>query len=651
MGTSVFDRLWDPTPDPAASGLVQKGNIDLRAPSVPAASRSGSDALDSLWDSPPPHHDYHAEFASGALAKRMQGENARDAANQSDLEASQPGYLERLATHTLNTAQGIPGMRAVESAAGAIGTGGFDASRKALDTSTANIGGKTSLLEHAMGSLAIAPFLPGGAVKAGAVLGGADAALSADSESPLERLGKTALGAGSGAIAGRVAEGVGNVAQRSGLTDMLAAGLRKIGGRAADVGQAIGTTGAVNDLAQTRQTILDQLSGSEKSAAQTMIDHVDAYKAQAAKLYDVARQDKSVIADPRIRSALDDPRVEQIFQVTRQRLGLGPNPVTVAPNSPLAAATIAGHVGPGAPMLTAGPSVPPGRLVNAAGQSLMPSAPAQITVDLPTPEEIAMTKRLLNDVVTGKFQGPGISPAEAAQLVPKIDQLRSALHDASPPWKEADAYYAQAKNFETAFTKAFGAQQKVTAGGLDPSKLKSPDAIDAWVAKRAGTPIGDARAAGQQGGAASRVADAVKGAPLGAGITETLNGANGLLQPSAAAAAVRRAAFKTPQEAQAFADLLAKVRAQGVAQTDRAGKSASLLNPISWITKPLAAPENPLATPHGEQLRNSLAAWIGDPARAQQLRDLLASAGRGRDLTALLQRSGMSAANSSLANR
>jgi hypothetical protein len=158
-----------------------------------------------------------------------------------------------------------------------------------------------------------------------------------------------------------------------------------------------------------------------------------------------------VIADPRVQQALADRRVRQMFQVTRARLGLGPNPVTANANSRLASALIGGHVGPGAPITT---SVTPPTVAlppNGIGMALAPqSQPATVTVDLPTPEELAMTKRLLSQVVTGRFQGSGIEPADAAQLAPKIDQLRSALHDASPEWKAADNYYAQAKGFKMA---------------------------------------------------------------------------------------------------------------------------------------------------------------------------------------------------------
>ena len=174
---------------------------------------SEPDPLDELMKLKPPKHDFHAEYKSGALQKRMAGANARDAANLADEQASQPGYLERFATHALNAAQGIPGVEAVEAAAGALGsklTGRPQTYRQALGTlktATGQIGGKTGMGERILGSTAVLPFLPANPVLAGAALGGADQALSADPDASLAgRAGRTVLGAAGGAAVGKAAE-------------------------------------------------------------------------------------------------------------------------------------------------------------------------------------------------------------------------------------------------------------------------------------------------------------------------------------------------------------------------------------------------------------------------------------------------------------
>ena len=176
---------------------------------------SEPDPLDELMKLKPPKHDFHAEYKSGALQKRMAGANARDAANLADEQASQPGYLERLSTHVLNAAQGIPGVEAVEAAAGALGsklTGRPQTYRQALGTlktATGQIGGKTGMGERILGSTAVLPFLAASPVLAGAQLGAADQALSADPDVSLAgRAGRTVLGAVGGAVFGKAAESV-----------------------------------------------------------------------------------------------------------------------------------------------------------------------------------------------------------------------------------------------------------------------------------------------------------------------------------------------------------------------------------------------------------------------------------------------------------
>lgn len=153
------------------------------------------------WKEAAPTHD------SGFILRR----NARGMANDREAAAlPEPGYVSRFVTHALNAAQGIPGVRPIEAAAGALGSKltdhpmTFAESRGILDAQTGNIGGKTSAFEHLLGSVATLPFLPANPTVAGALLGGANEALSADDESLTERGLKTAVGAGVGAMTGKL---------------------------------------------------------------------------------------------------------------------------------------------------------------------------------------------------------------------------------------------------------------------------------------------------------------------------------------------------------------------------------------------------------------------------------------------------------------
>lgn len=163
---------------------------------APDAAPVSSPALDRL----------HAAYRSGALARQTAAANAADAQ-----DAQGPGYLSRFATHVLNAAQGIPGMEAVEAGAGALGshlTGHpltYAQSLSTLRDATGNISGPVSFAEKLMGSAATLPFLPANPAMAGAVIGGADQALSADpDQSLLARGAKTAAGAGAGYLGGKL---------------------------------------------------------------------------------------------------------------------------------------------------------------------------------------------------------------------------------------------------------------------------------------------------------------------------------------------------------------------------------------------------------------------------------------------------------------
>lgn len=146
-------------------------------------------------------HDYHAEYASGALAKRMAGANKRDLATLKEEEANQHSPLvQSLVATGANIAQGIPGMEAVEAGVGSLASGKpYATSLADLRETTGKIPGALRVGEKMIGAAGTIPFLPANAAKAGAVLGGLDEALSADPDQT--KLGR-ALRAGTGAAVG-----------------------------------------------------------------------------------------------------------------------------------------------------------------------------------------------------------------------------------------------------------------------------------------------------------------------------------------------------------------------------------------------------------------------------------------------------------------
>lgn len=169
---------------------------------------------------PDPVADYLQARGSDPVAEYLAAKGATSAPTKPP-PTSGAGW----AAHVLNIAQGIPGVERLEATAGAIGNGiPYEQSLKALREITGGIGGKTAAAERFAGSLAALPFLPANPAIAGAVLGGADQALSADPASLAERAGKTALGTAGGAAVGKALD-LGVTAARSVLAKTPAANL------------------------------------------------------------------------------------------------------------------------------------------------------------------------------------------------------------------------------------------------------------------------------------------------------------------------------------------------------------------------------------------------------------------------------------------
>ncbi len=675
-------------------------------------------------------------------------------------DESTMGYGERFATTLAQAAQVIPGMKNLEAGAAAVGShlpkklGGTGApvtyreAFEGLNEQTEGMGKGRKFLAEAAASPVLAPVMGLRAIKAlslpvqGAALGATSGA--ATGLDPDATLASTAINTVTGGIAGLLGgtavKGAGNLATKTGLTDAVASTARRLGGRAAQVGEAIGTKGAANKVLQGRQDILDRLSGSEKSAAQTMLDHVEHYRAQAKDLYDVARQDQRILSDPAVVEAISDPHVQQLLEVQRARLGTG-----AAPEPPPQSAGGIFHGSPRTDLtrISANPETRqfdnatsqlgaffsagkqeaqryagtagrvyevPSPLNNpyemswgefgkfqdptkgAGGKSVqfteeglaarteelkaeaaalrskleaaghdgivvrntkgepveiasfrdvpVPAAAPQGGAALPSPEELHLTKQMLQNIISGRFQGDSpIGVAEAVQLQPKLEAVREALHAASPAWKHADNFYAQAKTFEDAFTKAYGAQQNPTASALNPKKLKSTASIQAWAEKPAETTRQIARRSGVQAGTAGRITKEVANQPVGSNVADVLNAPS--LKSSPSAAALRRPAFADDQASQAFADLLGKTAGEGAKDASRPSSIGIGKYSITRSAKP-----NLLEKPAGVELRAKLAEQLADPKRAPQIRAALMQSKEGRAMLELITKSGVGAVGS-----
>jgi hypothetical protein len=160
-----------------------------------------------------------------ARAKRLglPDSNAVDLASPDETPEPEAGYGERLATTILQGAQVLPGMKAVEAAAGAVGShlpkalGGTGApvsyrdAYEGLGEQTDKLGKGRKFLAQAAMSPMLAPVIAARGIKTlstakqAALLGGADQLLSGDPDATVAgTAGRTAAGALTGAALGKL---------------------------------------------------------------------------------------------------------------------------------------------------------------------------------------------------------------------------------------------------------------------------------------------------------------------------------------------------------------------------------------------------------------------------------------------------------------
>lgn len=117
--------------------------------------------------------------------------------------AKQP-FLTRMATHVGNTASGIPGVEATGAYAGSkMGGIPYQEALKRIRDQEATIPSGLRIAERMVGAAPLAAVLPGSPAVAGAIMGGANQALSADPMSGGERIARTGTGAAGGAVVGK----------------------------------------------------------------------------------------------------------------------------------------------------------------------------------------------------------------------------------------------------------------------------------------------------------------------------------------------------------------------------------------------------------------------------------------------------------------
>ncbi len=560
-----------------------------------------------------PMAKWHQAYQTGALTDRNAVADAKD---QADLAT--PNKAQQVAETFIS---GIPGAnRAVSGYRGLLSLAGLgsDTPGDAMAEQRRDVAAmplKARLPLQLLGGIpAAAAAMPLGLVGGGAALGAASGA-DQPATSALGRLKNTAFGAGIGGVAAKGAQlagsAVANLANRTGLTDKIAGLVGKV---SPEAGAAMGTRGQVNSVLSDRQDILDQL-GNMDAPGKLQLERIAATKAKAAALYGTARQDQQIVTDPRIQALLQDPDVANAFNTVKSLRAAQGNPVPSVNN------------------LAAPPQAQMNKLIrpedwqrmmqNPENQSAIGQLPTGLsgmtTESVPDPEALATMKRYLGDASRGLNSPLQMKQDAAIATLDKMQQLRSVLHDVSPAYKQADAFYADAKGQEDAFAHGFDAFRNANA----PSGAQLPTHTSDAMLQIITTPryLGEPpealanRAAAFRQGARAAVTTEVKAAPVDAGLRSILKSPS--LTGDQQTQGVRQLMFDPSQSPQAttFEQSLARQRgkmmqtqpARGVTDTDLAYHSGRMRAALRTLTQ---APDN-IGSPRGQQL---LAERQGNPS-------------------------------------
>lgn len=150
--------------------------------------------LKALRAPTPGKHDFHAEYKSGALQKRMAGANARDAANLAD-EA--PDYATQALGGIASLAKDIPGAEAAQAGARALVRGqSYRDALKDIQGAEASAPSVVRNFNRIAGGAVAASTVPGGPALSAARYGILSGLLQSDPDADIHQRIKSAAGSG-----------------------------------------------------------------------------------------------------------------------------------------------------------------------------------------------------------------------------------------------------------------------------------------------------------------------------------------------------------------------------------------------------------------------------------------------------------------------
>lgn len=534
-------------------------------------------------------------------------------------------------------ASGFPGARGLV----AMGTGlsdllsgkGFDESlndaNQSLDRQKRDVASMPGYLRVPLQMIGGAPLAvaaaPLGLIGGGAAFGAAAGADQDTQNDPLSKAGAIervkniakgsavgAVGAKLGQFGGRVA---GNIAARSGLTDALSKGLSNV---MPNTSAAIGTAGQVGEALSDRQSILDNLGDAGDTgtnAAQQQIDRVASTRAHAKELYDHARQDQTVINNPRIRQILSDPRVRKAYQAVSNSFDQSGRPLPSTPTNTVLS-----------PRSGASGLLSDDDVSNAAAIfDRMHGGGSGVNPTLPDPETLSLLKRELYASAQGKLgSSVPLKQEEAQAILPLVDELRGQLHSASPAWKLADAFYSSAKGEEGAFADGYDAfrnAKNVTGKTLTENSPEAQRlALDTPRFASEPVPAQQARGTAFRTGASSSARESILDKPVDRGLQSIIGLSE--LAPTQPAMQARSLMFENPETASPLEQTLAKIRAKAASLPSGSGDGRIPVSPTGLLRAGLRkATQSPnlIKSQEGQQL---LADLLRNP---QSLADQIAA--------------------------
>jgi hypothetical protein len=521
-----------------------------------------------------------------------------------------PERIADLVTQAPGVGRAVAGYRGLLSLMGV----GHETPAEAMTQQKANVASFPAKVRIPTALAASAPFASVVA-PLGPFWGGAAFGAAAGADRPAESFGERVKNTGEGAVIGGVtsklgvaaAEGAGNVATRMGITDKAARVMEALpGGK--NIASTMGTRGQVNQAFSDRQDILDAVAGPNASGARQQIDRIAARNAEAAKLYGIARQDKQAIQNPELNQLLSDPQIQQAYKIASQIRAVSDNPLqkTAVPDQvPLALQKMGVSPERYAELQAVGQS----RRVPMSGTDILPPelmGPQATGVDVPDPQVLASLKRYLGNAAKGNLKSTfPVKQEEAIALLPKLGRIRDILHEVSPPWKAADAAYADAKGQEEAFAHGYDAVKHAnsTVGAKLPTH--SPEAMLQSIEEprypNEPPAAMSRRAEAFRNGVKASVANNVQSTPVDRGAVSALG--TKALAATEKAAQIRSIMMGSAPEANSLESILAAKR--GTLMSGRPeGQPASGLGyevrRARWITKPFTQ-HDLVATPEGQQ--------------------------------------------------